>query len=54
MDQFCDMFKINQLVATNSDPIWSDHESWVWTRTPLLATDTLRAFACGTSPVRPD
>jgi hypothetical protein len=47
MDQFCDAYQINLLVATNSDPVWKDGGSWVWTRSPLLANDTLRAFTCG-------
>jgi hypothetical protein len=47
MDRFCDMYQINLLVATNSDPVWKDGESWVWTRSPLLANDTMRAFRCG-------
>jgi hypothetical protein len=48
MDRFCDEFNINILVATDTDPIWNDKASWVWTRTPLLATDALRAISCGT------
>jgi hypothetical protein len=47
MDQFCNAYQINLLVATNADPVWKDTGSWVWTRSPLLANDTLRAFQCG-------
>jgi len=47
MDQFCDTFQINVLVATNSDPVWKDARSWVWTRPLLYNDDIMRAFACG-------
>jgi hypothetical protein len=47
MDQLCDAFQINVLVATNSDPVWKDARSWVWTRPPLFSDNTMRAFACG-------
>jgi hypothetical protein len=48
MDRFCDAFQINVLIASDTDPIWKDARSWVWTRPPLFANDTLRTFACGT------
>ena len=47
LDQLCDAFQINVLIATNSDPIWKDLGSWVWTRPALFADDTLRVFTCG-------
>ncbi len=47
IDEFCDAFHINILVATSSDEVWKDEGSWVWTRTPLLADDSMRAIACG-------
>jgi hypothetical protein len=47
MDQLCDAFQINVLVATNSDPVWNDARSWVWTRPPLFSDAIMRAFACG-------
>lgn len=50
MDQFCDMFHINILVATDSDPVWKDEGSWVWSRPARVATGILRAVNCGTHP----
>jgi hypothetical protein len=47
-DQFCDEYQINVLAATSSDKVWNDTESWLWTRRPLVADDTMRAVACGT------
>ena len=48
MDRFCNAFRINVLVATNSDPVWRDRQTWVWTRPPLYSDDIMRAVACGT------
>jgi hypothetical protein len=50
IDQFCDLYNINILVATDSDPVWKNEAGWAWTRPPLFATDVLRAIACGTHP----
>lgn len=47
IDQFCDHLQINALVATNSDPVWKDAQSWVWTRPPLFSSEIMRVVACG-------
>jgi hypothetical protein len=47
MDEFCDIFHINVLVATSSDKVWRDAGSWVWTRPTLLGNNTMRAVTCG-------
>jgi hypothetical protein len=48
VDRFCDAVHVNVLVATSSDVVWKDTESWAWTRPPLLANSAMRAIACGT------
>lgn len=48
LDEFCDAFRINLLVATDADPVWQDPSSWVWMRPSLLANPGLRAIPCGT------
>lgn len=49
LDSFCDDFRVNVLVATDTDPVWNDPDSWVWTRPILLANPSMRALSCGTS-----
>jgi hypothetical protein len=47
LDDFCDQFHINVLVATDIDPVWQDRESWVWVRPNLVANQSMRAVSCG-------
>lgn len=47
LDGFCDTYRVNVLVATDTDPVWQDRTSWVWTRPSLLANPSLRAIPCG-------
>ena len=47
IDAFCRNFHVDVLVSTDSDPVWQDHESWVWTRPLLYANPLLRAVPCG-------
>jgi len=47
LDRFCDDFFVNVLVATDTDPIWQDPNSWVWTRPSLLSNSAMRATSCG-------
>jgi hypothetical protein len=47
IDQECEGFSINVLIVKDIDPVWRDHESWVWKRKPLLANEYARAFHCG-------
>lgn len=48
LDGLCDAFHVNVLVATDTDPVWQDPSSWVWTRRDLLANPVMRAIQCGT------
>jgi hypothetical protein len=47
LDNFCDEFKVNVLVATDVDPIWKDPHGWVWLRPSLFANPAMRAIHCG-------
>jgi hypothetical protein len=42
----CSDYGIDVVVAQDTDPAWSDPESWVWKRRPLFANDFARAFEC--------
>ena len=53
LDNFCDEFHINVLVATDIDPVWQDPGSWVWLRPNLVANPSLRAVSCGGSFMTP-
>jgi hypothetical protein len=47
LDNVCEEYGISIILAEDSDPVWNDRQSWVWTRTPLIANDYVRAFRCG-------
>jgi hypothetical protein len=51
LDDFCDEFQIGVLVATDIDPVWQSHRSWVWLRSTLLANPSMRAVSCGSGGV---
>lgn len=48
LNQLCDHFHVDVLIAEESDPAWKVDDSWVWTRKPLAATPNVRALPCGT------
>jgi hypothetical protein len=47
LDNFCDEFQVNVLVVNDTDPVWKDPRSWVWTRSNLLSNPSMRAVSCG-------
>jgi hypothetical protein len=47
VDRICDAYSLNLLVAIDSDPVWRDPESWVWSRDAVVANKSLRAVPCG-------
>jgi hypothetical protein len=47
LDAVCREYGISVMLVDDLDPAWKTHESWVWTRKPILANDHVRAFACG-------
>ncbi len=47
LDDFCDKYQIDVLVANDVDPIWKDSKSWVWMRPTLVANQFFRAIPCG-------
>jgi len=49
LDATCRAYGIDALVVEDSDPVWNEPSSWVWTRRPDVANDFVRAFRC--SPV---
>jgi hypothetical protein len=46
-DDVCAEYGINIVLITDADPVWQQLDSWAWTRTPLVANDRVRVFACG-------
>ncbi len=52
LDRVCDEFRVNVLAANDTDPVWQDPTSWVWTRESLLANPSMRAIPCGTGSFR--
>ena len=47
LDPTCREFGIDAVVVEDSDRIWQDPSSWVWSRHPVVANDYVRAFRCG-------
>jgi len=43
----CREYGIDALVVDDSDPVWHEPSSWIWSRTPALANDYVRVFRCG-------
>jgi hypothetical protein len=52
LDRVCREYNIEIMVVDDRDPVWSDRQSWVWVREPLIANEHVRAFACGDSGQR--
>jgi len=44
IEPLCQRLKIDVLVVTKSDPVWTIRNSWVWKRTPLVSASDARAF----------
>jgi hypothetical protein len=42
----CESLPIDIVVAKETDKVWGDRMSWVWTRTPIFANNFVRLFPC--------
>lgn len=49
IDDVCRDYKIAIMLVDDTDAVWKHSDSWVWTRTPLIANQHVRAFGCGSS-----
>jgi hypothetical protein len=47
LDAACREYGIDAVVVEDLDHVWHEPSSWVWSRTPAVANDYLRAFRCG-------
>jgi len=45
-DTACESLPIDIVVAKDTDKVWNDRSSWVWTRTPIFSNNFVRLFAC--------
>jgi hypothetical protein len=52
VDNACHNLSIDILVVQDSDKVWQNRASWVWTRSPLVANTFARAFACSPATKR--
>ena len=43
----CMNLPIDLIVVKDTDPVWNDPSSWVWTRKPVFANAYVRLFSCG-------
>jgi hypothetical protein len=48
----CRELSIAALVVKDTDVVWKDQHSWVWTRPPLVANQRARAVLCGSDVSR--
>ncbi len=51
-DSACEDLPVDVFAAKDTDPVWNDHGSWVWTRKPAFANDFVRFFACHPIPAQ--
>ena len=49
LDATCREYGINAIVVENSDRVWQDPSSWIWSWPRAVANDYVRAFRCGTT-----
>ena len=47
LDATCREYGIDAVVVEDSDRVWREPSSWIWTRRPAVANDYVRAFRCG-------
>jgi hypothetical protein len=47
LDATCRQYGIGVIVVEDTDKVWKQPGSWVWTRSPLIANEYVRAFRCG-------
>jgi len=45
----CREYGIDAVVVENSDPVWREAASWIWSQAPAVANKYVRAFLCGTA-----
>ncbi len=49
LDATCREYGIDAVVVENSDDVWREPSSWIWSQHPIVANDYVRAFRCGTA-----
>jgi len=49
LDATCREYGIDAVVVEDSDDVWQEPSSWIWSRHPVVANDYVRAFRCGTA-----
>ena len=47
LDATCQEYGIDAVIVDDSDRVWREPSSWIWSRDPLVANDYARAFRCG-------
>ena len=47
LDATCREYGIDAVVVEDSDRVWQQPSSWIWSRYPVVANDYVRAFRCG-------
>jgi hypothetical protein len=47
VDQICDAWGINVLIAKDDDPIFADNTAWPWKRPAIAESERFRAVRCG-------
>ncbi len=47
LDAMCGQFSIDAVLASSVDAAWAQPDSWVWTRKPMYANNSVRLIPCG-------
>ena len=49
--QICRSYPFDFLVVESHDPMWPRHETWIWQKAPVFATEFSLVFSCGSRPI---
>ncbi len=49
LDATCREYGIDAVIVEDSDPVWREKSSWIWSQHPVVANNYVRAFRCGTA-----
>jgi hypothetical protein len=52
LDRACTDLSISAVLVKDTDPVWKERESWVWSRRPVFANRFTRVVACGSGARR--
>jgi len=46
LDAACGALPVDIFIAKDTDPVWSERKSWIWSEKPIFANQYIRLFQC--------